>query len=94
MLIPLIPPPIHHLCHCRVLFSTLCCNFPVWVRGVKRRGVVKEETIGSLSSVDDKIVEFEVLGSDLVSGDHRDGERKTEQVERVEIRGARDIHVG
>lgn len=87
MFIPLIPPPIHHLCHCRVLLSTLCCNFPVWVRGVKRRGVVKEETIRSLSSVDDEIVEFEVLGGG-VSRDHRHGEKK------YGTSRARDIRVG
>lgn len=76
MFIPLIPSSVHNFCHCRVLFSTLRCNFPVRVGGVKRRGVVKEKTIGSLSSVDDEIVKFEVLGGGgLVSGDHRYGEK-------------------
>lgn len=61
MFVPLIPPPVHNLCHCRVLFSALCCNFSIGVRGIKRRGIVKEEAVGSLGSVDDEIVEFEVL---------------------------------
>lgn len=71
MFIPLIPPPVHNLCHCRILLSTLRCNFCVGIGGVKRRGVVKEEAVGTLSSVDNEIVEFEVLEINLVSGDYR-----------------------
>lgn len=62
MFVPLIPPPVHNLCHCRILLSTLRCNLCVGIGGVKRRGVVKEEAVGTLSSVDNEIVEFEVLG--------------------------------
>lgn len=76
MFVPFIPSPVYNLCHCWVLFSSLCRNFSIGVRGVKRRGVVKEEAVRTLGSVDDEIVEFEVLGV-IVSGDHRkDGRRE------------------